>query len=140
MLIGGVVENQLDDDTELMLYYLRDAAGAPSLIAGTFVEPDGSAVETGADAVTVTSTSDWTSPESGATYPSGWTIRVPGRELALRLTPVLADQELDTRETTGVTYWEGDVTVDGTKSGVAITGVGYVELTGYAKARDGAAP
>ena len=41
------------------------------------------------------------------------------------------DQELETRGSTGITYWEGAVTV--TEAGRMI-GRGYLELTGYAQA------
>ena len=44
----------------------------------------------------------------------------------------MRDQELDTRATTGVVYWEGSETVTGTQAGRAAAGRGYVELTGYA--------
>ena len=37
---------------------------------------------------------------------------------------------------TGVTYWEGSVSIDGTKNDNPVTGDGYVELTGYAGAFD----
>ncbi|MEA2586691.1 MAG: hypothetical protein QOF33_4776, partial [Thermomicrobiales bacterium] len=50
------------------------------------------------------------------------------------------DQELDTRQTTGVTYWEGQVEATGTRAGASIRGRGYVELTGYARERDGIVP
>jgi predicted secreted hydrolase len=53
----------------------------------------------------------------------------------LNLEPQLADQELwfpdATNTTTGVgsmAYWEGAVSVSGDR-----TGLGYVELTGYAR-------
>ena len=39
----------------------------------------------------------------------------------------MADQELVTAASTGVAYWEGSVTVEG-----SARGRGYVELTGYA--------
>ena len=52
--------------------------------------------------------------------------------IQLTLTPSLPDQELDTSRTTGVTYWEGEVEVEGTRDGEEIVGLGYVELTGYA--------
>jgi predicted secreted hydrolase len=45
----------------------------------------------------------------------------------------LKDQELITKESTGVTYWEGSVRVAGTVAGQRVTGSGYVELTGYAE-------
>ena len=74
----------------------------------------------------------WTSPHTGATYPSGWRVRIAGVGLDLVVTPTLRDQELDTRATTGVVYWEGSQRVTGTNGGRPVTGKGYVELTGYA--------
>jgi predicted secreted hydrolase len=44
----------------------------------------------------------------------------------------VAGQELDTRATTGVVYWEGSQVVRATRAGSAMSGQGYVELTGYA--------
>ena len=84
------------------------------------------------DAFTVTSLETWTSPHTGAVYPSGWTIDIPGEELALTLTPTVLGQELDTRRTTGVVYWEGSQIVEGMRAGEPVSGKGYVELTGYA--------
>jgi predicted secreted hydrolase len=131
---------QLEDDTELMLYYLRDADGNGSLGVGTVVEADGSVRDIGRDDVRIEATGSWTSPDSGAIYPSGWRLELAGRELTLELEPVLRAQELDTRETTGLTYWEGQVRVHGNSREEPIAGLGYVELTGYARARDGAVP
>ncbi|MBX9660188.1 MAG: lipocalin family protein [Nitrospiraceae bacterium] len=76
--------------------------------------------------------STWTSPTSKATYPSRWQVSLPSLELSLKLTPLLADQELRTTRSTQVTYWEGAVAVEGTERGQAIKGQGHVELTGYA--------
>jgi len=45
----------------------------------------------------------------------------------------VADQELDTRTTTGVVYWEGSQRVVATRAGERLGGEGYVELTGYAR-------
>ena len=72
-------------------------------------------------------------PDDRADYPAGWRIRVPGEDLVIDLTPIVLDQELDTRATTGVIYWEGAQTVTGTRAGRP-PGRGYVELTGYAPA------
>ena len=44
----------------------------------------------------------------------------------------MAAQELDTRATTGVIYWEGSQVVRATRGGTPLGGKGYVELTGYA--------
>jgi predicted secreted hydrolase len=45
----------------------------------------------------------------------------------------MADQELITKRTTRVTYWEGSVSVRGRSKEKSVAGVGYVEMTGYAK-------
>ena len=74
----------------------------------------------------------WTSPATGAIYPLGWELTLPGHGLKLQLTAALDDQEMITTGSTGVTYWEGSLSVNGRAGGVAVTGRGYMELTGYA--------
>jgi predicted secreted hydrolase len=81
--------------------------------------------------VEVVALGKWTSPRSGATYPQGWELRVPKAGLNLRLTPVFPDQELDTKSSTRVVYWEGKVLVEGSHDGQTVGGAGYVELVGY---------
>ncbi|MBL8127146.1 MAG: lipocalin family protein, partial [Chloroflexia bacterium] len=81
---------------------------------------------------TITPTGSWTSQATNTTYPSNWIVEVPSANLALTVTPILEEQELDTRRTTGVIYWEGAVDVAGTQEGASVSGHGYVELTGYA--------
>jgi predicted secreted hydrolase len=117
-----------------MLFLLRDALGASSPAYGTIVAPDGKTAAVGAKTVGVKPIGSWLSPHSQTTYPSGWTVDIPERDLHLTLKPVLADQELDTRRTTGQIYWEGEVSIDGRSHGSPLAGKGYVELTGYARA------
>ena len=57
--------------------------------------------------------------------------RFPARTSRSSLRPTVADQELDTRATTGVVYWEGSQVVSAIRDGQAEGGQGYVELTGY---------
>ena len=114
---------QLDDNSELMLYVLRGATDAP--VFASLIDPDGhvSSVNATADPI-----AHWTSPHTGAVYPSGWRVTFPGHDLTL--TPQLQDQELYFPEAppgSVPVYWEGAVTITGTH-----TGQGYVELTGYA--------
>lgn len=124
---------QLDDGRELMLYVLRREDGSPEPeSAGTLVAGDGAGRSLPLGAFAIEPRGTWTSPHSGATYPAGWTLRVPGEGIELRLEPVLADQELRTGGIAGVTYWEGAVRVEGTAGGRPARGRGYVELTGYA--------
>ena len=122
----------LDDGTDLTLSLVRDADGSYPLVYGTLVAPDGASGTWTRTAFTVQVTARWTSPATGADYPAGWTIEIPGDELTIRLSPTVADQELDTRATTGVVYWEGSQVVQATRAGAPLGGEAYVELTGYA--------
>jgi predicted secreted hydrolase len=123
---------QLADHTEYMLYIIRDAQKRPLSTVGTAVAADGTVSEIPASAIHSQSTATWTSPHTGAVYPSGWQVTIDTPGLALTLTPALQDQELVTTQSTGLAYWEGAVNISGTEQGQPITGQGYVELTGYA--------
>ena len=61
------------------------------------------------------------------TYPSGWTLQIPTKNIDLKITPAVKDQLLDV----SIKYWEGSVKIEGTKNGNRVNGRGYVELTGY---------
>jgi predicted secreted hydrolase len=122
----------LDDGTDITLSLVRAADGSYPLVYGTLVDAGGTARSLGADAFTVEVDAEWTSPATGATYPAGWTVTLPGDELVIELRPTVPQQELDTRATTGVIYWEGSQLVTATRRGVTLGGRGYVELTGYA--------
>jgi predicted secreted hydrolase len=122
----------LADGTDFTLSLVRAADGSYPLVYGTYVAPDGSVTHLPQSAFSVAATGSWTSPNSGATYPAGWQIEIPGQQLTVDLTPTVADQELDTRATTGVIYWEGSQHVSATRAGIPVSGESYVELTGYA--------
>jgi predicted secreted hydrolase len=122
----------LDDGTDLTLSLVRDANGSYPLVYGTFVGRDGTDRHLERDSFSVEVTDRWVSPATHADYPAGWTIRIPGDDLSIALRPTVAAQELDTRPTTGVIYWEGSQVVRATRAGVTLGGEGYVELTGYA--------
>ncbi len=125
----------LDDGTDLSLSLVRDADGSTPLVYGTLVDGDGAIRHLARDAFSVVVEDHWVSPATGATYPSAWTIRIPGEALEISLHPTVAAQELDTRSTTGVIYWEGSQVVRARRGGTSIGGEGYVELTGYGPSR-----
>jgi predicted secreted hydrolase len=54
------------------------------------------------------------------------------------VTTPLRDQELVT--TFGPSYWEGSVEGSGNRSGGGLRGVGYLEMTGYAKPGEAVIP
>ena len=126
----------LNDGTDLTISLVRAADGSTPLVYGTLVDGSGHAtnLERGTFEVIADPARTWTSPATGATYPAGWTIRIPGQGLVIDLTPTVANQELDTRSTTGVVYWEGSQVVSATRNGGPVGGQAYVELTGYSPA------
>ena len=124
----------LADGTDVTLSLVREADGSYPLIYGTVVAADGTVRHLDRDAFAVAVTDHWTSPKTGADYPAGWTITIPGEQLSIELRPTVAGQELDTRATTGVVYWEGSQVVRATRAGKPLGGEAYVELTGYAAA------
>ena len=70
----------------------------------------------------------WKSPRTAVEYPVSMLVRT--RQGELRLEPLMDDQELDARASTGTIYWEGAVRAFSGKNEV---GRGYLELTGYWK-------
>jgi predicted secreted hydrolase len=119
---------QFDDGSDLMFYSLRDLDGRRDPhSAGTWISPDGKARALSSDDVGIEVLGRWHSPR-GTVYPSRWRVRVRSLGLDVEITPVLADQELDTTPM----YWEGDAAVRGTRAGHGVRGKGYVELVGYA--------
>ncbi len=125
---------ELDDGTALMVFQLRGIEGVGDVPDfGTLVRPDGTVIHLSEDDYTITANDEWTSAETGATYPLDWTIEIPSHDLIFELDPTLEGQELDTTASTGTIYWEGEVIVSASRAGAALNGLGYVELTGYAE-------
>ncbi len=128
---------QLSNGSELMVYLLRRKDGSLNeASSGTLVDAGGKALHLPHDAIRVEPLDHWKSPRSGVVYPSGWRLRIASLDLDLTVHPRLPDQELETPETTRITYWEGSVAATGTAAGKAVSGKGYVELTGYAEKMD----
>lgn len=128
---------QLDNGEELMVYHIRDSRGRPSAFSsGTFVDQSGGHTRLADEDFQLSTTDYWRSPHNGTTYPSGWKLRVPRLQIDLQVTPVLKDQELDTRGTTMIVYWEGSCRVEGTRAGQSLAGRAYVELVGYDRSHE----
>ena len=123
---------QLDDGTDLMIYKFRRGDGQPDAFSsGTWVDPDGTTDGLDHDQVVLVPGRRWTSPSSDASYPVDWQIQVPSRQATLTVDALVDAQELDTANSTGVTYWEGAVAVSGRIGEREVSGRGYLEMTGY---------
>ena len=123
----------LSDGNDVMLYLLRKKSGLTEpFSSGTLIGPDGRSQRLSLGDFSIEIVDHWKSPRSGAFYPSKWRILIPSRGVDLLVTPLIANQELITKASTGVVYWEGSVTGDGYSGDRKITAEGYIELTGYA--------
>jgi predicted secreted hydrolase len=121
---------QWEDGTELMLYQMRLKNGeADSSSSGTLIAADGTATHLRSTDFRMAPIAFWKSKTSGAQYPIGWRVTLPGRQTEFVIRAALENQELALGP---ITYWEGAIDASGMREGKAITGRGYLELTGYA--------
>ena len=128
---------QFSDQTEFMGFLLRMEEGDVSQASsGTFVDREGQSRHLAKRDFVVTVLDSWKSPHSKAVYPSRWRLQVFPLSLDVTIVSNLPDQEMRTLNSTGVTYWEGSVSLRGTKENRPLSGRGYVELTGYARSFD----
>ncbi len=119
----------LDDGGALMAFRMRDRAGDALWAGGARRHADGRTEVLVPDAVRFAPGRRWTSPRTGFAYPVEFVVTAGGVDYAL--TPLMDDQELDSRLSTGIVYWEGAVTASASGRPV---GRGYLELTGYGSA------
>jgi predicted secreted hydrolase len=125
---------QLDNETELMIYRMRDREGRTDPnSSGTVIGPDSRIEQLQLADFTATPGRRWNSTKTGMSYPIEWTITLPGYDADLRVVPLVDEQELVTTRSTGIAYWEGAVRVSGTWLGRPVSGRGYLELTGYSE-------
>ena len=114
------------DGSALMAFRMRDKQGGTYWAGGALRGPDGKVKVLARDDVRFEVVRKWRSPRTQAEYPVA--MRVRAGELVLDLLPLMDDQELDSRGSTGTIYWEGAVRAS---RGGAALGAGYLELTGY---------
>jgi len=125
---------QLENGVDLMFYQIRHRDGKiDPYSSGTIISSEGKNELFSLKEFQIEVLENWKSQKSGALYPSKWRLKVPGSHIELVLSPTVKDQELITKESTRVTYWEGSVKIEGKYQNHLIKGMGYVELTGYAK-------
>jgi predicted secreted hydrolase len=124
---------QLEDHTELMLFHIRRKDGSiDPYSAGTFVNANGDSTHLRGGEFTLESRgSTWTSPDTRAVYPVRWRISVPKLGIELETSTVLPSQELASSGGFLPAYWEGAVAFAGRKAESPVSGVGYLEMTGY---------
>jgi len=116
----------LDDGSALMAFQIRGKDGRAVWTYAGIRDADGRFTLFEPDQVKFEPQRTWRSPHTDATYPVS--MRIQSGSTIWLLTPLMDDQELDSRQSTGAVYWEGAVTI--TRDGKP-AGHGYLELTGY---------
>lgn len=126
---------QLDNNTELMLYRLRHQDGSVDpFSSGTYVDAGGKATFLGVRDFSMTPENEtYLSPITKAVYPIAWHVAIPSLRLDLQIRTPLPSQEMTSSGNAGPSYWEGAITISGTRDAKPIRGVGYLEMTGYGK-------
>jgi predicted secreted hydrolase len=124
---------QLDDHTEVMLFHIRRKDGSiDPHSAGTYIDAQGKTAHLHSNDFRLEPSEEkWTSPRTGAAYPIHWSIAIPKLGIALEAKTPLASQELTGKTKLTPDYWEGAVVLAGTRIAKPISGVGYLEMTGY---------
>lgn len=121
----------LDDGQDIKWGQIRQPDGSLVIGNGTITGPASAGREGGLAPITVLQKNDlrltvlekWTSPHTGAVYPSRWRMEIPKAGIDIEIKPFIPDQEL---RFPLITYWEGAISVAGSHAGR-----GYAELTGY---------
>lgn len=116
----------LADGGALMAFRIRDRKGGTLWAGGALRAADGRVRVLAPGEVRFEPLRRWRSPRTQTEYPVA--LRVQAGNIEFELEPMMDDQELDSRASTGTIYWEGAVSA---KSGGKVLGFGYLELTGY---------
>lgn len=116
----------LSDGSALTAARMRRADGSTLFAYASLRALSGGTQVFAPEAVRFAPLSWWVSPRTGARYPVAMRVDVGARTFDTE--PLLPDQELDSRATTGAVYWEGASHV--LEQGRDV-GRGYLELTGY---------
>jgi predicted secreted hydrolase len=124
---------QLADNTELMLFRIRRKDGSiDPYSAGTYVDAKGKTIHLrSADFTLQPAEEIWTSPITGARYPAHWRVTIPRLGIELEAKTPLESQELTGKTGFAPNYWEGAIILTGQRNTQPLSGVGYLEMTGY---------
>ncbi len=125
-----------DDGGALMAFRMRAKDGGTLWAGGTLRDAAGVVTTFGPSDVRFTPTRRWRSPRTGTDYPVAFRVQVGKLQvgklqvdaLDLAVEPLFDDQELDSRASVGIVYWEGAVRA---QAGGRPVARGYLELTGY---------
>ncbi|MCU0769049.1 MAG: carotenoid 1,2-hydratase [Burkholderiaceae bacterium] len=116
----------LDDGSALTAFQIRPRVAGPPIHTYASLRAAGGSLRIfGGTDVAFEPLAQWRSPRTNGSYAVAQRIRVGDRVFETR--PLMNDQELDSRASTGAVYWEGASTL---LEGNQRVGRGYLEMTG----------
>ncbi len=118
----------LDGGGALMAFRIRSKSGTVFWAGGGWRDAGGRVHILAPGEVRFEPLRRWRSPRTDVAYPVAMRVHAGRRVFVLE--PMMDDQELDSRASTGTIYWEGAVIA---REGDRVAGRGYLELTGYGK-------
>jgi predicted secreted hydrolase len=121
----------LFDGSSLTAFQLRRADGSALWAGGSHRSAQSTTIFSPTDVqfkAGTQSSAVWQSPSSGGRYPVQWQVNTSRGTFTVRA--LMNAQELDSRSTTGIVYWEGLADLLDVQG--KLVGRGYLEMTGYA--------
>jgi geranylgeranyl pyrophosphate synthase/predicted secreted hydrolase len=128
------VAAQLDNGVDVTAYALQRVADGKVLHNWAIVS-DAAGRQTSYHDMTLTPVRGWRSTRTFYDYPTQWSLSIPAAKIDLTVDASFDDQEFITCISKPA-FWEGRVDVRGTEAGRDVTGLGYVERSGFEPIKD----
>jgi geranylgeranyl pyrophosphate synthase/predicted secreted hydrolase len=126
---------QLDDGSELSAFEIIDSKDGSKVTERRVIVVDANGARGVHADFTLEPASCWTSFRTFNKYPTQWRFEVPALDLSLVVEAEFGGQEYVTILWPPA-FWEGRVRAHGTKGGLAVAGLGFVERTGFSQVHD----
>lgn len=123
------VSAQLDDGSDVSVYDLIHSETKVSQGRWAIVVAADGTSRSFSD-FTLTPGGQWRSVRTFECYPTSFALEIPGAAISLSVEAEVGDQELVT-VISKPAFWEGRCAVKGTRDGKPVTGLGYVERSGF---------
>lgn len=119
----------LADGGALMAFRMRKLDGSTLFSAATRRSADGQIVRFAQGQIDFAAKRLWRSASTGISYPIEQELRLGDSHFIV--SPLMNEQEINAKGSTGTVYWEGAVTLFDAQNPARPLGQGYLELTGY---------
>lgn len=121
---------QLDNEFQISIYDLFDNTKNGEYAGGTAVVIDKDGKRINVENYSFSPEDYWTSAKTFVSYPVSWKLEIPNLHISLSVTADFPEQEFITTLSMPA-FWEGAINATGNFAGVQVTGLGYIERTGF---------